>query len=523
MSKVKIVEAKAITHISVIEKNNILSKNRKAKQNTTTNTQQRKNDRKKVEHQILLAYNNFSDSDSAWFTLTFSDVNGCPTIEEAEKHFENFRKGLKRLLPNVCYCAVLHLGSKNKRPHYHIIITLQNRETIATLWKYGYVYASSLCTDSLIKLIKYLYRGAYYKRNRRTFINSRNLIKPAVIVYDGEYYEEYRDIIGKAIGVDETKVHDVIEGDSPLTWRYTKAFIESSVYNQLIDTDSYCLRQNIIKLGEQAHMDWGIAYYTDKMGKIHKTSVFTMALGNSRSKYVEFTKRCDLPSLIKCMMNAFEYYGGAPEIVLTNKMRTIIEGIEAKKPMLNSRFEAFAFDMGFMPIVYRVRRFQTKGKVKRPVNYVKDSFLSGRQFNNLHDLNIQALEWSKIIDSKTHRTTQGIPLEALKREPLQPLPHKAILDQYRQEARKVTRNGFVSYDGVKYGVPREYRGRKVGVRICGDFIEVYYDGLRIARHKSEYLSGKIVRLRSPRQVLAEKGGIVISFPFVKKKETEAKK
>jgi transposase len=46
--------------------------------------------------------------------------------------------------------------------------------------------------------------------------------------------------------------------------------------------------------GRQAQMDWGITQCIDEDGAIHKTPVFAMILGNSRAKYVEFTKRCDL-------------------------------------------------------------------------------------------------------------------------------------------------------------------------------------------------------------------------------------
>jgi transposase len=38
------------------------------------------------------------------------------------------------------------------------------------------------------------------------------------------------------------------------------------------------------------------------------------------------------------MVNAFEYYGGVPEVVLSDRMKTVINGIEAGKPIWNSRF-----------------------------------------------------------------------------------------------------------------------------------------------------------------------------------------
>ncbi len=273
--------------------------------------------------------------------------------------------------------------------------------------------------------------------------------------------------------------------------------------------------------GKQAQMDWGITHYIDEKGEIHKTPVFVMILGNSRCKYVEFTKRCDIYSLLRCMTNAFEYYGGVPETVLTDRMKTVITGSEAGKPIWNSRFEDFASEMGFVPKVCRVRKPQTKGKVERLVNYVKDNFLPGRKFKDLYDLNSQALMWCRKVDSKVHGTTGEIPLEALSKEPLLPLPDKAVRDKYRWETRKVTRDGVVSYDGAKYGIPWQYSGREVRVRIFGGFFEVYYGEVRIARHRTEYASGRIVWFKGQYQGLAEKGGIAVPLPFARKEGTES--
>lgn len=270
--------------------------------------------------------------------------------------------------------------------------------------------------------------------------------------------------------------------------------------------------------GKQVQMDWGITQHIDEKGVVHKTPAFAMILGNSRTRYVEFTKRCDFYSLVKCMVNAFEYFGGIPEIVLTDRMKTVIDGSEAGKPLWNSKFEDFAADMGFVPRVCRARRPQTKGKVERLVDYIKDNFLPGRQFIDLEDLNLQALEWCNHVNSKVHGTTGQIPLEVLKQENLQTLPAKVIRDKYRWESRKATRDGFVSFDGARYGVPWQYSGKELRVRICGDFFEAYDGEVMIAHHKVEYTSGRIVWLKGQYQGLAEKNGIAVPFSYARKTE-----
>lgn len=267
--------------------------------------------------------------------------------------------------------------------------------------------------------------------------------------------------------------------------------------------------------GKQAQMDWGICHYTDEDGNIHKAPAFVMILSNSRVKYVEFTKRCDFYSLLRCIVHAFESFGGVPETVLTDNMKTVIDGREAGKPLWNSRFEDFAAEMGFVPKVCRPRRPQTKGKVERLVDYVKDNFLPGRQFRDADDLNLQALEWCRHVDSRIHSTTGKIPLMALSEEKLLPLPAPAIREKYKWEARKVSREGFVSFDGAKYGVPWQYSGKEVRVRILNGNFEVYDGEVRIACHKTEYTSGRITWLPGQYQGLAERNGVAMPFPYAR--------
>lgn len=64
------------------------------------------------------------------------------------------------------------------------------------------------------------------------------------------------------------------------------------------------------KPGEYAQVDWGLCEYVSVTGQVHKIPVFVMVLGYSRAMYVEFTKRCDIHSFLRCLVHAFESFGG---------------------------------------------------------------------------------------------------------------------------------------------------------------------------------------------------------------------
>lgn len=243
------------------------------------------------------------------------------------------------------------------------------------------------------------------------------------------------------------------------------------------------------KPGEHAQVDWGLCEYADQDGNVRKVPVFVMVLGYSRATYIEFTKRCDIHSFLRCLIHAFEYFGGIPKVMLTDQMKTVVLGMgDDRKPRWHSLFADFAAVIGLVPKVCRVRRPETKGKVERGVQYVKNNFIPGRQFIDLQDLNRQALQWCDRINRRIHGTTGERPTDRLREENLPPVPSSDRWEKYLHEPRQVSRDGFVSYDGVRYGVPWRYSGREVTVREVNGWLEIWADGTCISRHQKVYRS-----------------------------------
>jgi len=77
-------------------------------------------------------------------------------------------------------------------------------------------------------------------------------------------------------------------------------------------------------------------------------------------------------------------------------------------------------------------------------------------------------------------------------EELRALPPADRLAKYRFEVRKVSRDGFVSYDGVRYGVPWTYSGRDMNMKDINGFVEIYWDKELIVLHKKQHRSWTLV-------------------------------
>lgn len=243
--------------------------------------------------------------------------------------------------------------------------------------------------------------------------------------------------------------------------------------------------------GKQAQVDWGICIYHDVHGIQRKVPVFVMVLGYSRSVYVEFVRRCDIYSFLRCMYNAFVYFGGVPEVILTDRMKTVLIGMgDDHKPQWHALFADFALAMGFLPKVCRARRPQTKGKVERAVRFVKENFLPDRRFTTLDDLNAQARAWSDKVNRRIHGTTGERPVDRLKDESLKALVGPEKLTSFLSEERKVDSDGYFSFGGVRYGVPWQYGGSTVRVRTVAGQVEAWLGDHRIAtQERSNAWSG----------------------------------
>ena len=234
--------------------------------------------------------------------------------------------------------------------------------------------------------------------------------------------------------------------------------------------------------GKQVQFDWGEFKY-EQEGVPRKLYGFTAILCYSRMRFVTFVKRCDTPTLIRCLMEAFEYFGGLPKVALTDRMKSVLLlEMEGKVPRWNPLFADFMASIGVAPRVCKAFTPQTKGKIERTVGVVKQSFWAGVSFTDVEDLNRQAHIWCERINARIHRTTHERPRERREQEPLAPLPAAFAWERFATEERKVGWDGYLSYDGVLYGLPSDppAAGRVVQVRERHGILSVWSGGHLLA-------------------------------------------
>lgn len=250
------------------------------------------------------------------------------------------------------------------------------------------------------------------------------------------------------------------------------------------------VRRYETKPGEQMQVDWG-EFVFEQDGQIRKLYGFTAVLSYSRMRFICFTKRCDTPSLIRCMLDACEYFEGLPKTILTDRMKSVLVQMDGNTPQWNSQFADFLTAIGVTARVCRAYTPQTKGKIERSIGVVKQSFWPGVQFCDLDDLNRQARVWCDRRNQRVHATTRVRPLDRWVEEGLRPLPRGFAWERFRLEERRVTTDNFVSFDGVLYGLPASavLQGRVVQVGARGGVVSIFSQGQRVAEHARRPISG----------------------------------
>ena len=136
-------------------------------------------------------------------------------------------------------------------------------------------------------------------------------------------------------------------------------------------------------------------------------------LGYSRVMWVRFYPRQTMAVLMRGLEEAFAAFGGVPAELLFDQLKAVIIDDQREiggKLLENSEFLRFAAHWGFRIRACRPYRAKTKGKVERPVRYVRESFFYGREFLNDADLNERALAWlGQTANIRVHGTTGEVP------------------------------------------------------------------------------------------------------------------
>ena len=265
-----------------------------------------------------------------------------------------------------------------------------------------------------------------------------------------------------------------------------KRYIQSHRYlvpakRQLVIPQNSRGRRFTTKPGEAYQMDWGFTKVVVYTGHVFQAACFAMICHHCGQRYVEFFQNAKQENLFIGMIHGFGYMG-IPEYVLTDNMKSVVLRRDLNGyPVWQKDYEAFMKTVGFKTKLCKPRHPFTKGKMERLVRFVKENFLVGRTFWNVTDLNRSALEWCKTQNAIYHKAIDGIPQQLHDSHcanQLRVLEKEQPLLFYLCPERRISFDGFVNYEGRRFGVTFYYKGATARVMRQDDLIYIYSADLK---------------------------------------------
>ena len=327
--------------------------------------------------------------------------------------------------------------------------------------------------------------------------------------------------IARRFGISRNTIRAVIQnkGEMPVSTRRDKTKIDTDllerlyqecdgwiqrVHEKLVEEQGIQVKYSTLtrllrELGIGKPQETRCERVPDKPGAEfqHDTSVYQIKLSDIPNRliaslmYLRYSKRRYLRFYrvfnrfrMKCFLHEGLMHWGyaAHECIIDNTNLARLRGT-GKHAVIVPEMEAFANQYGFLFVCHEKGHPNRKAGEERSFYTVETNFFPGRRFENLEDLNRQALDWATVrMNNRPVADTGLIPAKAFEYERayLVDLP-RHLPPPYRIHERGTDQYGYASFDGSYYWVPGTKR-EDVKVLEYSDLLKIYLNRKCVAAY-----------------------------------------
>jgi transposase len=244
------------------------------------------------------------------------------------------------------------------------------------------------------------------------------------------------------------------------------------------------------KAGEKLFVDFAgqkLPIASEETGEVGGAELFVAVLGASSYTYAEATPSQELRYWIGAHVHAFEYFGGAPRIVVSDNLASGVTRAHRYEPDLNRTYEEMAAHYGAVAIPARPGKPRDKAKVEVGVQVAERWLLASLRkltFFNLAEANAairERLEWLNRRPFKKLPGSRASLFADLERPALRPLPARPY-EYAVWKLATVNIDYHIEVERHYYSVPYQLARSRVEVRITAATVEVFAHGRRVASH-----------------------------------------
>ena len=244
------------------------------------------------------------------------------------------------------------------------------------------------------------------------------------------------------------------------------------------------------KAGEKMFVDFSgdKAHCQDPAtGKTIEVELFVSVLGASSYTFARAVPDQTKESFVDCNIKALEFYGGCPECLIPDNLKSAITHACYYDPEINRTFAAMAGHYHIAVLPARVAKARDKAKVESGVLQAQRRILAvlrNRTFFSIAELNNAIDEENKKLNLRPmaliNKSRYDLFMETDKAA-LKPLPLERFTIASWKKA-KVHIDYHVAVEKTYYSVPYTLIGQSVDIRYTASLVEMYHKGKRVASH-----------------------------------------
>jgi transposase len=244
------------------------------------------------------------------------------------------------------------------------------------------------------------------------------------------------------------------------------------------------------RAGEKVFVDFAgqtVPIVERSTGEITQAYLFVAVLGASNLTYAELLASQETRHWIEAHVHAFEYYGGAPRIVVPDNLKASVIKAHRYEPDLNRTYADFAAHYGCAVIPARPRKPRDKAKVEAGVLVAERWILArlrNHTFFSLEEANEAVRDQLDALNERRFNKLPGCRrtlFDATDGPALLSLPAQRY-EYATWRSAKVSIDYHVEVERHRYSVPYQLVGRQCDVRITKSSIEIFDRGRRVASH-----------------------------------------
>ena len=267
-------------------------------------------------------------------------------------------------------------------------------------------------------------------------------------------------------------------------------------YKKWLQKQKRSMRQ-VHKAGEKLFVDYAgqtMPIVNQATGEVDRAEIFVAVLGASNYIFAEATRSQKLIDWTGSHVRAFEFFGGVPELLIPDNLKSATNKACRYEPELNSSYQQLAEHYGTVVIPARPRKPKDKSKAEIGVQIIERWILARlrhQTFFSLNELNLCIQSLLEEVNNKPYQKLKGTRkewFESMDKPVLSPLP-KHPYEYTEIRLVKVSIDYHVQFDEHCYSVPHHLVGERIEIHAKANIAVFYFRGKQVSSHVRKYYPG----------------------------------